>query len=177
MQPSDVFFHASANQRLSTRYANLANPQAQENSREPVQFWPGKNLVVIAVVFRIGRSAVHAAEVAAVRNRDAQVRNLPAEFIVKGHEVVPSPRCINKKAQIRMLGFRRGRKSTLFRRRLLSKREAQPFPAEPSFPAKSPGHRPYRPRFSPRRRQRSESFNAKCTPRRRRLQFQHTVPT
>src|SRR5258706_12308101 len=34
-----------------------------------------------------------------------------------------------------MLGFRRRRKSTFFRRWLLSKREAQRFPAEPSFPA------------------------------------------
>src|SRR5439155_2933198 len=47
-----------------------------------------ENLVVIAIVFRVSRTAVDTAEVAAVRDGDAQVGDLAAEFVVKDH--VPS---------------------------------------------------------------------------------------
>ncbi len=53
--------------------------------RKPVQLRPGKNFVVVAVIFRIGGTAIDAAEIAAVRDRNAQVSDLPAEFVVKGH--------------------------------------------------------------------------------------------
>jgi len=43
-------------------------------------------LVVVAIVLRIGGSTVDAAEVAAVRNGDAEVGDLAAEFVVKGHD-------------------------------------------------------------------------------------------
>src|SRR5260370_4493378 len=56
-----------------------------------------------------------------------------------------------------MLGCRRRRKSALFRRRLLSKREAQPFPAEPSFPAHRQEIAPAAIGFLPARHQGSES--------------------
>ena len=98
MQPRDVVLHTFADQRFSTRDANLADAQAQENSRQAVEFRPGKNLIVIAIILGVGRAAVDAAEVAAVGNRDAQVRNLATEFILKGHDLVPSDRCLNKNA-------------------------------------------------------------------------------
>ena len=40
---------------------------------------------MVAIIFRIGGAAVDAAEIAAIRDRDAQVGDLPAEFVVKGH--------------------------------------------------------------------------------------------
>jgi ribonuclease D len=40
---------------------------------------------VITVVFRVGRAAVDAPEVAAIRDGDAQVGDLAAEFVVKDH--------------------------------------------------------------------------------------------
>src|SRR5258708_10263686 len=98
MLPRDVIVDAFANQRLATRDANSENPEAQENAGQAVQLGLGKNLVVVEIIFRIGRTAVHAAEVAAVGNRDTQVRNLAAEFVVKGHDVAPSNRSKNKKA-------------------------------------------------------------------------------
>ncbi len=85
VQPGDIVFHSVPDQRLSTGNANLANAQAQENAGKPVELIPRQNLVVIAVILRIGRAAIDAAKVAAVRNRDAQVRDLPAEFVVKRH--------------------------------------------------------------------------------------------
>src|ERR1700719_1665902 len=97
MQPRDVILHTFANERLAAGDANFANPQAQENARQAVQLGPGENLSVVAVIFRVGRTAVHAAEVAAVGNRDTQVRNLAAEFVVKVHDLAPSNRCTNKK--------------------------------------------------------------------------------
>ncbi len=71
MQPRDVILHAFADQRLAARDANFADAQSQENSRQAVEFRPGENFVVVAIIFRISRAAVHAAEVAAVGNRDA----------------------------------------------------------------------------------------------------------
>jgi hypothetical protein len=40
---------------------------------------------MIAVIFRIGRAAIDAPEIAPIRDRNAQVRNLPPKFIVKRH--------------------------------------------------------------------------------------------
>jgi hypothetical protein len=40
---------------------------------------------MVAVILRIGGAAIDAAEVAAVRDRNTQVSDLPAEFVVKGH--------------------------------------------------------------------------------------------
>src|SRR5579859_2153806 len=85
MEPRNVILDAGADQRFAASDANLANAEAQKNVREPVQFGPGKNFVMVAVILGIGGAAVHAAEVAAVRDRDAQVGDLPTEFVVKGH--------------------------------------------------------------------------------------------
>jgi len=40
---------------------------------------------VVAVIFRVGGAAIDAAEIAAVRDGDAQVGDLPTEFVMKGH--------------------------------------------------------------------------------------------
>jgi ribonuclease D len=40
---------------------------------------------MIAVVFGIGGAAVDAAEVTTIRNRDAQVGDVAAEFVVQDH--------------------------------------------------------------------------------------------
>ena len=40
---------------------------------------------MIAIIFRVGGAAVHATEIAAIRDRDAQVGDLPSEFVVKRH--------------------------------------------------------------------------------------------
>jgi hypothetical protein len=57
----------------------------QEDAGEAVELRPGKDLVVVAIVFRVGGAAVDTAKIAAVRDRDAQVGDLPVEFVVKGH--------------------------------------------------------------------------------------------
>jgi hypothetical protein len=40
---------------------------------------------VIAIVFRVGGTAIDATEIAAVGDRDAEVGDLAAETVVKGH--------------------------------------------------------------------------------------------
>src|SRR5579863_1746768 len=88
MQPSDVILHASTHQRYSAGDSNFANAQAQKNVREPVEFRPGEDFVVVTIVFRVSRTAVDTAEIAAVRDRNPQVSDLPAEFIEKGHKTL-----------------------------------------------------------------------------------------
>src|SRR6266849_9396473 len=147
MQAGDVVFHAFADQRFTPGDANLADAEAQENASEAVKLRPGEDFAVIAIIFRVGGAAIHAPEIAAIRDGDAKVGYLAAEFIVKGHvSGAGSPK--NQKARIRVLGIGRRRKTAVFRTSLLSKREARPFPAEPSFPAISPGHRPCSRRMS-----------------------------
>jgi hypothetical protein len=43
---------------------------------------------VVAVIFGVGGAAVNAAEIAAVRDGDAQVGDLATEFVVKGHDAL-----------------------------------------------------------------------------------------
>jgi hypothetical protein len=88
MQPRNVILNARAHQRLSTSNPYLPNPEAQKYARKPVQLRPGKNFVVIAVIFGIGRAAINAPEVATVRDRNPQVGDLPAKFIEKGHRML-----------------------------------------------------------------------------------------
>jgi hypothetical protein len=42
---------------------------------------------VVAIIFRVSRTAIDAPEVAAVGYRNTQVGNLAPEFVVKGHEI------------------------------------------------------------------------------------------
>src|ERR1700732_3952057 len=81
----NVIFHTCTHQRLSAGNAYLTNAEAQKNVAQPVQLGPGENFAMLAVVFWVRRAAVHAAEIAAVGNRNAQVGDLPAEFVLKGH--------------------------------------------------------------------------------------------
>src|SRR6266581_2979698 len=81
----DVVLDAFADERLTAGDANFADAQAEEDLSQTVEFGPGENFVVIAVVFRVGGAAVNAAEVATVRDGNAQVGDLAAEFVVKGH--------------------------------------------------------------------------------------------
>src|SRR5580658_1747606 len=81
----DVIFHARAHQRLSAGDAYFANAETQKNVRQTVQLRPGENFVMVAVILGVGRATVHAAEIAAVRDRDAQVGDLPPEFVEKSH--------------------------------------------------------------------------------------------
>ena len=90
VQAGDVVFDAFANQRLTAGDADFADAERDEDAREPIEFRPGENLVVIAVVFRIGGTAVDAAKIAAVGDRDAQVGDLAAEFVVERHSLTSS---------------------------------------------------------------------------------------
>src|SRR6266849_2568258 len=85
METSDVVLDAFADEGLAAGNADFADAHAQEDPGEAVEFGPRENFVVIAVIFGIGRAAIDAAEIAAVRDGDAQVGDLTAEFIVKGH--------------------------------------------------------------------------------------------
>src|SRR5882672_6200532 len=85
MQACDVVFDAVADERLTAGDTDFANAEVQEDASEAVELGPGKDLAVVAIVFRVGGAAVDAAEIAAVRDGDAQVGDLPAEFVVKGH--------------------------------------------------------------------------------------------
>ena len=88
LQPADLaearneIHHALAQQRFTAGYANLANPQAHQDAAEAQEFLPGQQVAVREIVLRIGRLAVDATEVAAVRHRNAQVVNFAPEFIV-----------------------------------------------------------------------------------------------
>src|SRR5260370_39188935 len=90
VEPSDVALDSIADQRLPAGDTYFADTQAEEDLGETVELGPGENFVVIAVVFRVGGAAVDATEIATVRDGDAQIGNLTAEFVVKGH----SPWCL-----------------------------------------------------------------------------------
>src|SRR6266436_4111972 len=83
METRDVVFDAFAHERLAAGDADFADAEAQEDFSETVQLGPRENFVVVAVVFGVGGAAVDATEIAAVRDGDAQVGDLAAEFVVK----------------------------------------------------------------------------------------------
>src|SRR5215470_12255363 len=56
-----------------------------EDPRQSLQFLPRKDLVVFSVILRIRRPAIHAPEVAPVRYRDPEIRDLSTEFVVQRH--------------------------------------------------------------------------------------------
>src|SRR6266850_787421 len=85
VETRDVVLDAFADERLAAGDADFADAKAEENHGETVELRPGENFVVIAVVFRVGGAAVDAAKIAAVRDGDAQVGDLAAEFVEKGH--------------------------------------------------------------------------------------------
>src|SRR5260370_12843788 len=85
VETSDVVLDAFADERLAAGDADFADAKAEKDLGETVELGPGENFVVIAVVFRVSRAAVDTAKIAAVRDGDAQVGDLAAEFVVKGH--------------------------------------------------------------------------------------------
>src|SRR5205814_6666869 len=115
---------------------HLANTQLIEYFRQPLQFLPRENFVMVAIIFRVGRAAIHTPEVAPVRHGNPQVRNLPPEFVLQAH-LAPK----NKKPDSQS-GIGCSSKICIFGDALLSiLREAQPFPAKPSAQIFL-GHRP-----------------------------------
>src|SRR6266849_5967121 len=85
VETGDVVLDAFPDERLAPGNADFANAQTQKDARQAVEFGPGKNFVVVAVVFRVGGAAVDAAEIATVGDRNAKVGDLAAEFVVEGH--------------------------------------------------------------------------------------------
>src|SRR5216684_1437424 len=122
VETADVVLDASPDERLAPGNADFADAQTQEDARQAVEFGPGKNFVVVAVVFRVGGAAVDAAEIATVGDRNAKVGDLAAEFVVKGH----GQRCFSdaaswltvrsyqKKTPDPMLGIGRAPKNSTF---------------------------------------------------------------
>src|SRR2546427_5159024 len=85
VETSDVVLDTFADERLAAGDADFADAQAQEDLGQTVQLGPRENFIVIAVVFRVGGPAVDTTEVATVRDGDAQVGDLAAEFVAKCH--------------------------------------------------------------------------------------------
>src|SRR2546427_9215406 len=85
VETSDKVFNAIADERLAAGDADFADAQAQEDLGQTVELRPRENFVVIAVIFRVSGAAVDAAEIATVRDGDAQVGDLAAKFVVKCH--------------------------------------------------------------------------------------------
>src|ERR1700733_10283945 len=94
-KPADVILDAIANQRFAAGYANFSDAQPYKNPHQMIELPPCKNFVVIAVVFRVGRAAIHAAKIAAVCDRNAQVGDRPSEFVAKSHDE-PSSKAAGK---------------------------------------------------------------------------------
>src|SRR3974377_1400876 len=128
-------FDAVTHERLATRDAYLGYSETDKDAGQALEFVPGQHLVVVAVVFGIGRAAVGKARIAAVGNGDTQVFDLTSESVVETHLSI-----INKKPDSRMESGT-SRKSVDFRLyELLSKRglllhrkrEVRAFPPKPS---------------------------------------------
>ncbi len=63
-------------------------PMATRMRDQAFVFVPVEQMLGGHVLFRIGRTAIDAAEVAAVGDRDPEVGDLAAEFVSKRHEVI-----------------------------------------------------------------------------------------
>src|SRR5262245_46101518 len=59
---------------------------------------------MIAIIFRIGRPAIYAPEITPVRYRNAQVRDLPPEFVSQIH---PCPEIKNPTRRVESGGWRK----------------------------------------------------------------------
>jgi len=85
VETGDVVFRAVADQWFAASDADFANTAAEKDFGHAVKFGPGENLIVVAIVLGVGGAAIDAAEVTTVSDRDAQVGDLAAETVVKGH--------------------------------------------------------------------------------------------
>src|ERR1041385_4822323 len=73
--------HARPHQGLAAGHANFLDPQVAEYSAQTLEFRPGQNLVMLLIIFRVGRAAINAA----VSYRNSQVGDLSAELILQRH--------------------------------------------------------------------------------------------
>src|SRR5215472_14555868 len=85
VQAGDIGFYSVADQRFAASDANFADAEVQEDSGQTVKLGPGEDFAVVAVVFRVGGTAIHAAEIATIGHRDAKVGDLAAETVLKSH--------------------------------------------------------------------------------------------
>ena len=125
MEAGNVVIHALADERFAAGNANFADAKVEEDSGQTVELGPGENFVVIAIVFRVGGTAVDATEIAAVSDRNSEVGDLAAETVVKGHFGWPKLDASAEKTDSQALKQNRpnpalesgaSRKSTRFRR-------------------------------------------------------------
>ena len=82
-EAGDEINHALAQQRFAASDANLADTQADKDATEAQELFPRQQIAMGNIILRIGRLAVDATEVAAVRHRNAQVVNFAPELIVQ----------------------------------------------------------------------------------------------
>ena len=80
-QPSDQLREPLAQQRLPARDAQLAHAQRHRDPHEPLNLLERQNLLARLKLHALFRHAVEAANVAAIRNADAQVVVHPVESI------------------------------------------------------------------------------------------------
>src|SRR5215469_8339588 len=130
-------FDAIAHERLAPRDAHLGDAKTHKDADQAAEFVPGKNLVVVVVVFWVGGTAIDTAEITAVGDGDAQVLDLASEFVGKTHLSAVPP----KKNPIRGMESGSSRKFVDFRLTgsfpsavcvVHRKREARAFPPKPS---------------------------------------------
>ncbi len=89
VQFAEECFGTCAHQGFTAGDAHLLDAQVHKDARQAFELWPGKNLIVLAVIFGVGGAAIDAAEVAAIGDRDAQVGDLASELVVKRHQHGP----------------------------------------------------------------------------------------
>src|SRR5215468_1994307 len=127
-QLAEKRFRTVANQRLAAGDAHLLNAKVNKNARQAFEFAPGKNLLVLAVVFRVSGTAIDTPEIAAVGDRDSQVGNMASELVMKSHWLA-----INKKPDSRReSGFNTEIRGVPVGLAPFQAREARAFPPEPS---------------------------------------------
>src|SRR5579872_349243 len=84
-QAADEFLYSGANQRFAAGNANLANAKTQKNAGKTFELRPGEDFIVSTIVLGVRGTAIDAAKVAAVGHRNAEIGDLPPEFVVQGH--------------------------------------------------------------------------------------------
>src|SRR5258708_33224828 len=90
----DEIFDAMADQRLATGHADFANAKTKEDLTQALELSPAQEFIFRAVLFGVGRTAVDAAEVAAVGDRNPQVGDRTIELVVQGHDSKRLPNCL-----------------------------------------------------------------------------------
>ena len=88
-QPGDQELEVAPEKRLAARDAELLHAEVDEHARDALDLLERQELATrqeaVLVAEDLLRHAVDAAEVAAVRDRDPQVANRPAEGVEDGH--------------------------------------------------------------------------------------------